>query len=118
MSSRSWNKVMIIGNVGEEPNILSTNTGIPLCTFNVATNRSWLPKGATERREETQWHHIVAFSKLAEICGQILTRGTKVFISGRLRNREFANPKGETFRKTEIVAADVIALEKRKDARK
>lgn len=117
MSSRSWNKVMIIGNVGEEPNILSTN-GIPLCTFSVATNRSWLPRGATERREEAQWHHVVAFSKLAEICGQILTRGTKVFVSGRLRSKKLVNPKGETFRKTEIVAADVIALEKRKDARK
>lgn len=115
MGSRSLNKVMIIGNVGSEPRVVSTNTGVPVCTFSVATNRSWLPRGATERREETQWHHVVAFNKLAEICSQILTRSTKVFVLGRVQNREVINPKGEKFRKTEIVARDVIALDKRKD---
>ena len=87
-----------------------------MCTFSVATNRPWLPKGANERREETQWHYIVAFNKLAEICSQILTKSTKVFVAGRIQNRELVNPKGEKFRKTEIVARDVIALDKRKDA--
>jgi len=106
---------MIIGNVGSEPRVASTNTGVPACTFSVATNRSWLPKGATERREETQWHYVVAFNKLAEICSQILTKSTKVFVSGRVQNREVVNPKGEKFRKTEIVARDVIAFERRKD---
>lgn len=116
MGSRSWNKVMIIGNVGSEPRLASTNTGVPVCTFSVATNRSWLPRGATERREETQWHHVVVFNKLAEICSQILTKSTKVFVSGRVQSKEVVNPKGEKFRKTEICASDVIALDKRKDA--
>lgn len=107
---------MIIGNVGEEPKLTSTGVGTPVCTFNVATNRSWLPKGATERREETQWHHVAAFNKLAEICSQVLTKGTKVFISGRVQNRQLTNANGETFRKTEIVASDMIAFDKRKDA--
>lgn len=108
---------MIIGNVGGEPKFTLTNAGVPVCTFSVATNRSWLPKGATERREETQWHHVVAFNKLAEICSQILTKSTKVFVSGRVQNREVVNPKGEKSRITEIVARDVIALDKRKELR-
>jgi len=108
---------MIIGNVGGEPRLASTNTGVPVCAFSVATNRSWLPKGATERREETQWHHVVAFNKLAEICSQILTKSTKVFVSGRVQSKEMTNTKGEKFRKTEIVARDVIAFERRKDTR-
>jgi single-strand DNA-binding protein len=116
MGSRSLNKAMIIGNLGAEPKLAATNTGVPVCTFNVATNRSWLPKGATGRREETQWHHVVAFNKLAEICHQILTKSTKVFVSGRVQNRELVNAEGEKFRKTEIVARNVIALDKRKDS--
>jgi single-strand DNA-binding protein len=109
---------MIIGNVGEEPRVTSTNSGTSVCTFNVATNRSWLPRGATERKEETQWHHVVAFNKLAEICSQVLTKSTKVFISGRIQNREITNVKGEILKRTEIVASDMIAFDKRKDSRK
>lgn len=115
MRSRTLNRVIIIGNVGGEPRLTSTNAGAPVCTFNVATNRSWLPRGATERREETQWHHVVAFNKLAEICSQVLTKGTKVFVSGRVQNRQVVNLNGETLRRAEIVASDMIALDKRKD---
>jgi len=115
VASRSLNRVMIIGNVGEEPRLSSTNSGTPVCTFNVVTDRSWLPRGATERREETQWHYVVSFNKLAEICSQVLTKGTKVFISGRIQNKELTNAKGETFKRTEIVASDMIAFDKRKD---
>lgn len=74
-----------------------------------------MPKGATERKEEAQWHHVVAFKKLAEICGQILTKSTKVFVLGHVQSRELVSTNGEKFRKTEIVASDVIALEKRRD---
>jgi len=105
---------MIIGNVGEEPRFTSTNSGNSVCTFSIATNRSWLPKGETERREETQWHNVVVFSKLAEICSQILTRGTKVFISGRIKSRRITNLLGEEIKTTEIVGLNVLALDKRK----
>lgn len=63
MGSRSLNKVMIIGNVGSEPRVASTNTGVPVCTFSVATNRSWLPRGATERREEMRASDVIALDK-------------------------------------------------------
>lgn len=114
MSSRSLNRVMLVGNVGQEPRLASTNTGAPVCSFSVATNRSWLPRGATERREEVQWHQVVAFSGLADICSQILTKGTKVFILGRIKSNKFVNPEGLEIKRTEIIASQVIALDKRK----
>lgn len=114
MASRCLNRIMIIGNVGEEPRLSSTKRSNPVCTFSVATNRSWTPKGSIEKKEETQWHYVVTFNKLAEICSQILTKSTKVFISGRIQTREFTNLEGQKVRKTEIVAFDVIALDKRK----
>jgi single-strand DNA-binding protein len=82
----------------------------------MATNRSWSPKDSNEKREETQWHSVVAFSKLAEICDMILQKGTKVYISGRIQNRDFTNAEGESFRRTEVVALEMIAFSKRKDA--
>lgn len=113
--SRSLNRVLIIGNVGGEPRLTATNSGTPVCSFSVATNRSWRPRGSTEKREETEWHYVVAFAGLAERCSQILTRGTKVFVIGRLQNREFTEPTGEKIRKTEIVASEIIATDKRKE---
>lgn len=108
---------MIIGNVGNDPRLSATQNNVPVCTFSVATNRSWLSSGASERKEEAQWHNIVAFNKLAEICSQILTKGTSVYISGRLQNRKFRNQNDEEQRKTEIVASEMIAFDNRKDAR-
>jgi single-strand DNA-binding protein len=116
MSSRTWNKAMIIGNLGGEPRLTSTGSGTPVCTFTVATNRSWIPKGSSERREDTEWHYVVAFGKLAEICSRILTKGTKAFVSGRIQNRRIVSQDGEEKRRTEIVAANLIALDRRKDS--
>jgi single-strand DNA-binding protein len=118
MGSRSLNKAVIIGNVGEEPRFSLTSNKVAVCTFSVATNRSWVPKGETERKEETQWHRIVAFNRLAEICNEILTKGTKVFISGRIQNRQFENANDKTSRRTEIVASEMIAFGKRKGGQK
>ena len=107
------NKVMIIGNVGEAPRIISVKPGRPVCNFSVATNRSWLSRGETERKEETQWHNVVVFNKLAEICSQILTKGTKVFVSGRLQGRKITDRQGQEIKKIEIAADQVIGLDKR-----
>lgn len=115
MRSRSLNKVMLIGNVGVEPKATSTSTGVLVCTFIVATDRSWLPRGATERRKETQWHRVVAFDKLAKVCSQILKKGTKVFVSGYVQSKKMVNPKGKKFRKTEIVASKVITFKKNEE---
>lgn len=118
MSTRCLNKVTIIGNIGEEPRLTSTSNNTPVCTFRVATNRSWTPKGETEEREETEWHYVVSFGKLAEICKQILQQGSKVYIGGRIQNRDLTNSEGESFRRTEIVASEMIALSKRKNYQK
>lgn len=117
MSSRSLNKIVVIGNIGEEPKRFPTKAGKSICTFSVVTNRSWVVKRTGERKEAAQWHYVVAFNKLAEICSQILSKGTKVFVSGRIQTRQVVNSQGERVRKTEIVASDIIALDKRKDTR-
>jgi single-strand DNA-binding protein len=114
MSSRCLNKIQIVGNLGNKPNFKITQSGTPICTFLVATNRSWKPKNSNEVKEETQWHYVVTFNKLAEICEKVLTKTTKVFVSGRLQTRQFVDDNGEQLKKTEIVASQVIGLDKRK----
>lgn len=105
---------MLIGNVGQEPKLNSTKSGTAVCGFRLATNRSWTVKRTGQKKEETQWHEIVTFDKLAEICEQILTKGTKVYVSGRIHTQEFETEQGERFKKTEIIASEVDAFEKRK----
>ena len=117
MSPRSLNKIVIIGNIGEEPKLFPTKAGDSICTFNVATNRSWVVKRTGERKEATQWHSVVTFNKLAETCSRILSKGTKVFVTGRIQNKELVNFRSENIRKTEIVASNVIALGRKKDTR-
>jgi len=117
MKSRTFNRVILIGNVGQDPKLTSTSGGTPVCTFSLATDRSWTPSGSDERKEKTEWHYVVSFGRLAEICKTILQQGTKVYVSGRLQNREFTNDDGSTTRKTEVVARNVIGLNKRKDTK-
>lgn len=118
MRSRTLNRAMVIGNVGQEPKITSTSNGTPVCTFSLATNRSWYSSASNERKEETNWHNVVAFSDLAQTCQKILKKGTKAYVSGRMQSRDFTDADGKKTTKTEIVAFDVIALEKRKDNKK
>lgn len=109
MASRTLNKIKLIGNLTADPRFSQTKSGHPLCLFTVATNRSWLPKGTNQRREETEFHQIVAWDKLAEICQELLKKGSKVFIAGRLQYRE-RNENGKLDRRAEIVAKDIIFL--------
>ncbi len=118
MAVRDLNKVILIGNVGENPKLTTTSTGNPVCTFFMATNRTWSPADSTESKEETDWHAIVVFSQLAQICSKILQKGTKVFVQGRVQTREFTADNGEKIRKKEVVALDVIGLDKRKEIKK
>lgn len=114
MSSRSLNKVMLIGNLTRDPELRFTPQGTAVCTFGLATNRSWLPEGATERREETEFHRIVAWNKLAELCSQLLSKGRKVYVEGRLSTRTFTGNDGMQRTITEIVIDDMIILDSRK----
>lgn len=113
MSSRSLNKVQLIGNVTRDPELRYTPQGTAVCSFGLATNRSWLPEGSTERREEAEFHKLVAWNKLAELCSQLITKGRKIYIEGRLQTRSWETPDGEKRQSTEIVVEDMMLLDAR-----
>ena len=114
MSARSLNKVMLIGNLTRDPELRYTPQGTAVCSFGVATNRSWMPSDSSERREETEFHRIVAWNKLAELCSQLLSKGRKVYIEGRLQTRSWESPDGEKRQATEVVAEDMVILDARR----
>lgn len=113
MSSRSLNKVMLIGNLTRDVEVRYTPSGTAVATFGLATNRSWSSGEGGDRQEETQFHRIVAWSKLAEICGQLLFKGRKIFIEGRLQTRKFTGQDGQQREITEIVAENMMILDTR-----
>ena len=111
--SRGLNKVMIIGHLGRDPEMRYTPSGKPVTTFNVATDRSWnTSKG--ERRKETEWFNVVAWSSLAEICNQFLQKGKRVYIEGRLQTRHWEDKEGTHHSSVEIVANEMIILDNRR----
>lgn len=112
MAVRSLNKVMIIGNLTRDPELRYTPKGTPVVTFGIATNREWkTADNEGEKREETEFHNVVAWSKLAELCNQLLRKGMKVYIEGRLSTRSWEDAAtGKKMYRTEIVADDMIIL--------
>lgn len=110
MSARSLNKVLLIGNLTRDPELRYTPQGTAVCTFGVATNRSWTPTDGGERQEETEFHRVVAWSKLAEICSQLLYKGRRVYLEGRLQTRSWQGQDGQERTTTEIVIDNMIAL--------
>jgi len=109
MASYSVNKVIIIGNLTRDPELRYTAKGTPVCSFSIATSRNWTsPDG--ESREDTEFHNIVAWAKLAEICSNLLHKGRKVYVSGRLQTKDWQPDDGIKRYKTEIVIDEMIAL--------
>lgn len=111
MSSRSLNKVQLIGNLTRDPELRYTPQGTAVCTVGLATNRSWSSGEGGERQEETEFHRVVAWSKLAEICGQLLKKGRKIYVEGRLQTREWTTQDGQKRQTTEIVMESMIMLD-------
>ncbi len=112
--SRGLNKVMIIGNLGKEPELRYTPSGRPVTTFSVAVSRSW--KGTNgEHRSETEWFKIVAWGKLAEICKEYLNKGQQVYIEGRLQTRRWEDKEGQQRTTVEVVANEMTMLGDRRD---
>ena len=108
--SRGLNKVMIIGNLGKDPEMRYTPSGKPVTTFSVASSRQWnTPNG--ERLTDTEWFTVVAWSSLAEICNQYLTKGNRVYIEGRLQTRRWEDKDGNHHSSVEIVANEMIILD-------
>jgi len=110
MSVRSLNKVMLIGNLTRDPNLRFTPNGTAVCSFGIATNRSWTSSEGGEKQERVDFHNIVAWSKLAEICGQLLHKGDKTYVEGRIQTRDWKTESGEDRRITEIVIDNMMLL--------
>jgi len=109
MSSRSMNRAILIGNLTRDPELKYTPTGTAVCTFGIATNRSWTTADG-QTKEDVQYHRIVAWQKLAELCGKLLTKGRKVYLEGRLTYRSFTGKDGALRSITEIVLEDFIVF--------
>jgi len=102
---------MIIGNLTRDPELRQTPNGQSVCTFGVATNRSWTD-AAGQKQEQTEFHNVVAWGKLAEICGQYLAKGRKVYIDGRLQTRDWEGQDGVRRYRTEIITENMIILDR------
>lgn len=105
------NKAMLIGNLTRDPETRTTPTGQTVCSFGLATNRRWNDQNG-QRQEQTEFHSIVAWGKLAEICGQYLVKGKKVYVGGRLQTRKWQGADGVEKQRTEIVAEEMQMLDR------
>ena len=107
--ARSLNKATLIGNLGADPEVRSTNAGTRVATLSVATSRRWTSR-AGDPQEKTEWHRVVCWDKLAEICERYLSKGDRVYIEGRIEYRQWEGQDGQTRYTTEIRALDMIML--------
>src|SRR5262250_2623420 len=108
--AKSVNKVILVGRLGKDPELKYTASGTPFCRFSIATSDVWNDKASGERQERTEWHNIVVWDRLAEICNQYLTKGQLVFIEGSLQTREWDDQEGNKRKTTEIRARDMVML--------
>ena len=106
----SVNKVIIVGNLGRDPEVRYTPNGSAVCNLGLATTRNWKNKDSGERQEETEWHRVVLFDRLAEIAGEYLKKGRSVYIEGRLRTRKWTDKDGVEKYTTEIYAEQMQLL--------
>jgi len=114
MSRGGVNKVILIGNLGGDPEVRYTPGGAAVANVNLATNESWTDREG-QRQERTEWHRLVFWSKLAEIVGQYLKKGSKVYVEGRLQTRQWDDQSGQKRYTTEIVVSDMQMLDGRGD---
>ena len=109
MASRSLNRIILIGNLTRDPELKYTPAGTAVCTFGIATNRSWTTNDG-QTKEDVQYHRVVAWQKLAELCGKLLNKGRKVFAEGRMTYRTFTGKDGIQRTIAEIVLDDFIVF--------
>jgi single-strand DNA-binding protein len=100
----SVNKVIVVGNLGKDPETRFLPDGKAVCNFSVATTDKWTDKATNEKKEATEWHRISSFGRLAEICGEYLKKGSQVYIEGKLRTRKWQDKEGQDRYTTEIIA--------------
>ena len=110
--SRSVNRATLIGNLGKDPELRYTSSGVAVATFSVATSESWKDQDGNQK-EQTQWHNLVAWRKLAEVCSEYLKKGSKVYIEGRIQYRTYDGKDGVKRYVTEIVIDQLVMLDSR-----
>ena len=106
----SVNKVILIGNCGRDPEVRYAPSGAAICNVSIATSRSWKDKTSGERQEETEWHRVVFYDRLAEIAGEYLKKGRSVYVEGRLKTRKWQDKEGKDQYTTEIIATEMQML--------
>ncbi|HSX40353.1 MAG TPA: single-stranded DNA-binding protein [Candidatus Saccharimonadales bacterium] len=111
--AKSLNRVQLIGNLTRDPELRYTPNGTAVCSFGLATNRTWTTEQG-EKHEEAEFHNIVAWNKLAELCSQFLTKGRKVYLEGRLSTRSWQAQDGTQKNRTEIIISDMILLDSKR----
>jgi single-strand DNA-binding protein len=104
------NKVILIGNLGKDPEVRFTPSGQAVANFNIATSESWTDKTTGQKQERTEWHRIVVWGKLGELCGEYLKKGRQCYVEGRLQTREWTDKEGKKKYTTEVVANTVQFL--------
>lgn len=109
MPTRCLNKVMLIGNLTRDPELRYTPGGMAVASFGMATNRAWTTKQG-DKKEDAQFHRIVAWNKLAELCSQLLTKGMRVYVEGRVQYREWVGQDGQKKQVAEIIISDMVIL--------
>lgn len=109
------NKAIIVGNLGSDPEIKYTQAGTPVANFSVATTERWRDKEG-QQQESTEWHRIVAWNKVAEICGEYLHKGSRVYIEGSIKTRKWQDQNGNDKYTTEIVAKEMKMLDRKSDS--
>ncbi len=113
MASRGINKVILVGNLGNDPETRFMPTGGAVTNLSIATSESWKDKTSGQQQERTEWHRVVFFNRLAEIAGEYLKKGSKVYIEGSLRTRKWQDKSGVDKYSTEIVASEMQMLDSR-----
>lgn len=106
----SLNKILLIGNLGAEPEVKSLPDGTAICNLRIATTEKWRDKGSNQTKEHTEWHRVVLFRRLSEIAAQYLTKGSQIYIEGRLRTRKWQDDNGADRYMTEIEALEMQML--------
>ncbi|KTD49643.1 single strand binding protein [Legionella quinlivanii] len=109
--ARGINKVILIGNIGGDPDVRYMPNGNAVTTLSVATSEAWKDKQTGDKQERTEWHRVVCFNKLGEIAGEYLRKGSKVYVEGSLRTRKWQDQQGQDRYTTEIVANDIQMLD-------
>jgi len=112
MAARGLNKVLLIGNLGADPEMRYTPNGRAVTTFRIAVNRTWKDPSSGEQQQDTQWVRIVTWTNLAEICARYLSKGRMVYVEGRLQTRSWEGQDGTRRYMTEVVAQDVLILDR------